>query len=93
MLGEEEPIGYRQEYEEYWWTERPPKPLLFPDSQGSGCVTPFAVRRSLHRASKRVGIGRRVTPHLLRPSFATHLLQHGSDLRALQMILGHGSIR
>lgn len=78
---------------DYWRAERPPMPWLFSDSQGTGCVTPDAVRRSLHLASKKVGIGRRVTPHLLRHSFATHLLEQGADLRALQMMLGHGSIR
>ena len=77
----------------YWATERPPLPFLFPSYGASGCVTPAAVRLSLHEAVRKVGLGQRVTPHLLRHSFATHLLEQGADLRTLQMMLGHGSIR
>lgn len=51
-----------------------------------------AIWRVVNEAARRVGIADKVTPHVLRHSFATHLLDHGADIRVVQELLGHASI-
>jgi integrase/recombinase XerD len=65
---------------------------LFPARKKSGPLTRKAIWQILKKAALKAGIGRRISPHTLRHSFATHLLEHGADLRAVQEMLGHADI-
>jgi integrase/recombinase XerC len=64
---------------------------LFVGARGER-VNPAVVRQRLGRWALRAGLGRRVHPHMLRHSFASHVLQSSGDLRAVQEMLGHASI-
>ncbi len=73
----------------YYFQHRP-KEYLFEGPEGRP-YSGSSVMKIVHRAARWAGIRRRVTPHMLRHSFATHLLEEGTDLRYIQALLGHNS--
>ncbi len=71
----------------------PPAPWLFPGDRLERHLTTRSVQKFTAAAARRAGIAKPVTPHVLRHSFATHLLESGTDVRLIQELLGHASVR
>jgi integrase/recombinase XerD len=68
-------------------------PWVFPGGEESRPLTSRSVQKIVARVGERAGIKKRVTPHVLRHSFATHLLEAGTDIRYIQELLGHASTK
>ena len=63
--------------------------ICFPSRRGGGVLTD--IRKPLEKAMEGAGLKDRITPHMFRHSFATHLLESGANLRTIQESLGHES--
>jgi integrase/recombinase XerD len=75
-----------------WWRVTEPRSWLFPGTRGGQHLTPDAVEEACLQARRRCGTPKPITPHMLRHCFAVHLLEAGTDVRTIQLLLGHRSL-
>ena len=71
-----------------WWRAARPQGWLFPGKDPINPMTERHLRRVVVAAAREAGIAKHVSPHTLRHSFATHLLEQGVDIRVIQVLLG-----
>jgi integrase/recombinase XerD len=75
----------------YWRLARP-RLYLFPGRDEERPIDPTVLHAACRSAAKAAGLSKRVTLHTLRHSFATHLLENGTDIRIIQVLLGHNNL-
>jgi site-specific recombinase XerD len=75
-----------------WYRIARPQGWLFPGQNPVNPMTTRQLTRACHAAAQMAEITKRVTPHTLRHSFATHLLEHNIDVRVIQVLLGHAKL-
>lgn len=80
------------ELRSYWRATRPPGPLLFPGLDARVPLNQATVQHAFKKAGVAAGLSKTVTPHVLRHTFATHLLEAGTDIHTVQLLLGHANL-
>ena len=75
-----------------WWRVAKPKSWLFPGDIVGKHISKDAVEQACQKAQRRCCIPKPITPHSLRHAFAVHLLESGTDVRTIQLLLGHRSL-
>ena len=75
-----------------WWRLEKPKVWLFPGHFPGRHITTEAVEDACQEARQASGIPKPITPHSMRHAFAVHLLERGTDVRTIQLLLGHRSL-
>jgi site-specific recombinase XerD len=75
-----------------YWRQSRPRVWLFPGQGGKRPMHPTILQRAFHQAKEKAGIGKPVSFHTLRHSFATQLLESGVNVRTIQALLGHRSL-